>query len=730
MGVVYALDARKVASVQGSGLHMEMTMHDAAATTAAEDEVDAILGRDPVQAYSRMDPHSRRDYRERIQMWAMRARRSGAEAARLAIDLAIQAGERHGMSDRRAHVGYFLTDDGIADFARALKAKLTWREKLRLRRQGALIFAYCALASLLCIGYGTSLVLLLDIRMAWPGKVLLALAVALFLSGMIPRWFNMAVTRTLVPRWMPRLDFRGGIPESAKTLVVIPCLLTSREGTHRLARTLERLHLGNVRAGVGYAMLSDFVDADAADQDGDETLLAHARAEISALNERHGGGFALLHRPRRWNPSEGRWIGWERKRGKLEELNAYLAGVASPFQTLHGDLGIVDGARYVLTLDDDNGNLSPGAVAALAGAMSHPLHRPVLSEDGKRVVAGFVILLPRTRISLPGDDEPSRMEQLLQSTIDIETGGDHYASESTVDDDQDVFGETVYLGKGIYDARVFHDLTHGLIAENTILNHDVLEGGLLRVGVVSDVLLDETFAPTFFAAVRRTHRWQRGDWQQIPWLFPKIRNAAGVRVDNTLSLFGRWKLAQNIVRLLFPISAILCFVLGWATSGRPGLWTLSLLAIVWLPPLFELLLGVARGVFAGEVAAMARGLWAALSMRMGAFIFGVHHAQTAFDAVARASYRMWISHRKMLEWTASIMDTAQRGLTLGQYVRLMWFSPVFATAVVVFISHVNRPALSSAIPFAVLWFMAPIVAWWWSQKLEGESNAPAPLAQS
>jgi hypothetical protein len=189
-------------------------------------------------------------------------------------------------------------------------------------------------------------------------------------------------------------------------------------------------------------------------------------------------------------------------------------------------------------------------------------------------------------------------------------------------------------------------------------------------------------------------------------------------------------LAQNIVRLLFPISAILCFVLGWATSGRPGLWTLNLLAVVWLPPLFELLLGVARGVFAGEVAAMARGLWAALSMRMGAFIFGVHHAQTAFDAVARASYRMWISHRKMLEWTASIMDTAQRGLTLGQYVRLMWFSPVFATAVVVFISHVNRAALSSAIPFAVLWFMAPIVAWWWSQKLEGESNAPAPLAQS
>jgi hypothetical protein len=709
---------------------MEMTMHaDVAATTAAEDEVDAILGQDPVQAYARMDPRSRHDYRERIRMWAARARRSGSEVARLAVDLAAQAGERHGMSDRRAHVGYFLTDEGIADFARALKAKLTWREKLRLRRQGTLVFAYCTLASVLCLGVGTASVLLFDIRMPWPGKVLLGLAVALFLSGIIPGWFNMVISRALVPRWMPRLDFRGGIPESAKTLVVICCLLTSREGIHKLARTLERLHLGNVRTGVGYAMLSDFVDADAADADGDEALLAHARAEISALNERHGSGFALLHRPRRWNPSEGRWIGWERKRGKLEELNAYLAGEASPFQTMHGDLGIVDGVHYVLTLDDDNGNLSPGAVAALAGAMSHPLHRPVLSEDGKRVMAGFVIMLPRTRISLPDDDEASRMEQLLQSTVDIETSGEHYSPEPTVDVDQDVFGETVYLGKGMYDALMFHRLTRGLIAENTVLNHDALESGLLRAGVVSDVMVDETFVSTFFAASRRTHRWQRGDWQQIPWLFPKIRNAAGVRVENTLSLFGRWKLMQNIMRLLFPISAILCFVAGWATSGRPGLWTLSLLAIVWLPPLFGLLLGAIRSVLSMEFGAMLRGLWAAVSMRIGGFIFGVHHARIAFDAVVRASYRMWISHRKMLEWTASIMDTTQRSLTLGQYVRLMWFSPAFAVAVLWFIAHVNPPALSSAIPFAVLWSMAPIVAWWWSQKQDGE-RAPSPVSPS
>ena len=683
---------------------------------AATDEVDAILRQDPMQVFARMDARSRQDYRDRVRMWAGRARREAPEVARLVVELATQAGERHGPSDRRAHVGYFLVDDGIADLARALKTKTTWREALRLRRQGTLVFAYCALAGFICLGTGVAAVLLFDIRMPWPGQALLGLAVALFLSGIIPGWFNMVISRALVPRWMPRLDFRQGIPDSAKTLVVIPCLLTSREGTQKLARTLERLYLGSVRTGVGFAMLSDFVDADAETAEGDDTLLEHARAEISALNERHGGGFALLHRPRRWNPSEGRWIGWERKRGKLEELNAFLAGEASPFTTMHGDLGVVDGARYVLTLDDDNANLSPGAIAALAGAMAHPLHRPVLDAGGKRVVAGFVIMLPRFRISLPDDDEASRMEQLFQSTIDIETAGEHYSPEPTVDVDQDVFGETVYLGKGMYDAAMFHRLTRGLIAENTILNHDVLESGLLRAGLVSDVLLDETFAPTFLAATKRSHRWQRGDWQQIPWLFPTVRNAAGVRVENTVSLFGRWKLLQNIMRLLFPVSAILCFVAGWATSGRPGQWTLSLLAIVWLPSLFGLMLGAIRSALSGNLASMLRGMVAALSMRLGGFIFGVHHARVALDAVLRSSYRMWISHRKMLEWTASIMDTSQRGLTLWQYVRLMWFSPAFAIAVLVLVAKVNPPAITSALPFAALWSMAPWLAWWWSQK--------------
>ena len=698
----------------------------ASAATAGENAIDAILRRDPACAYARMDARSREDYRNRVSNWAERSRRSTDDVARLAIELATAAEHRHGAADRRAHVGYYLTDHGIADLAHGLQANLDWRERLRSRDPDRLLLAYCGLAYALCIAFGIASVWSFDIRMPPAGQVALALAAAIFISGIIPGWFNMFISRGFVPRLVPRLDFANGIPASAKTLVVIPSLLTSPAGVDRLAQTLERLYLDNPGCGAGYAILSDFVDADAEHVDGDDALLETARARIDALNSRHGGGFALLHRPRRWNAGEGRWIGWERKRGKLEELNAFLAGEAAPFDTMHGDLDVVAGARYVLTLDDDNAELSPGAVHQLAGALAHPLHRPVLAEDGRRVEAGFVILLPRPIFTLPQNDAPSRLEKLFHSTVRIETSAEHHVPEPVVDVDQDVFGQTVYMGKGIYDAHLFHRLTRGLIAENTILNHDALEGALVRAGVVTDVVLDEIFVPSFYAAARRTHRWQRGDWQLIPWLLPTIRDAAGRRVKNPLSLFGRWKLFQNLLRVLSPIAAIVCFVVGWATSGEPGAWTLNLLAVAWIPSLVGMLPGMVRSLLSGQFGWMVRGALASLSMRAAPFIFAVEYARNALDAALRASYRMWISRRRMLEWTASIVVSSQRGLTLTEYYRMLWCSPVFAIALVCLIARSNPPALWSALPFAALWTMAPFIAWWWSQKPGAKTTAPAP----
>jgi hypothetical protein len=464
-------------------------------------------------------------------------------------------------------------------------------------------------------------------------------------------------------------------------------------------------------------MLSDFVDADSEQADGDDALLEEACAQISALNERHGGGFVLLHRPRRWNPAEHRWIGWERKRGKLEELNAYLVGGATPYQTMHGDLDKVTGARYVLTLDDDNANLTPGAIHQLAGALAHPLNRAVLDKEGTRVETGHALLQPRVMVSLPMNSTPSRLEKLFNWMVEFETTDEYRSDQPIVDSDQDVFGQTCYYGKGIYDVELFHRLTHGLIAENTVLTHDALEGGLVRSGTVTDLLLHETFPPTFHNSATRTHRWQRGDWQLIPWLFPTIRNASGMHVKNPLSLFGRWIIFHNLIRIVFPVAALICFVIGWAAFAMPGIWTLNLLAVAWIPALVGLLFGTIHNVLSGSrIGPIVRGLWASLSLRGATFIFAVDQAQNAFDAAARASFRMLVSRRKLLEWSASVLESTRPDPTLAQYTRMMWFSPAFAVAVVWLVARVNPPALSSAIPFAGLWFVAPFIAWWWSQK--------------
>jgi hypothetical protein len=692
---------------------------------AIKDDVAAILSRDPIGAYAHMDVLSRADYDDRVSMWAKRSRRHPNEVAKAAIGLAIQASQCYGTSDRRSHVGYFLTDNGIADLAAALGTKLVFQEKLRLHYSSNL-FAYCAMVFLTCGAYGVLSVWRFGIDLPWFGKALLALACTIYVSRIVPGWLSLFLSRMLVPQWMPRLDFSAGIPASAQTLVVVPCLLTSREGIHRLAQTLEGLYQNNLSANAGYALLSDFVDASTQHASSDDTLLEEACVQISLLNERHGGGFVLLHRPRRWNPGENRWIGWERKRGKLEEFNAYLLGGKSPYQVMHGDSVRVMGTKYVVTVDDDIVDFTPGAIHKLAGALAHPLNRAVLDKEGTRVEAGYVLLQPRVMVALAKNSMPSRLEKQFNWMVELETTETFRSDEPSIDIDQDVFGQSTYYGKGIYDVELFHRLTHGLIAENTVLTHDALEGGLVRTGLVTDILLHEAFAPTVHSFVTRTHRWQRGDWQLIPWLLPTVRDASGARVKNILSPFGRWIIFHNVMRILFPIVALTCLVVGWATSSMPGLWTLNLLAVAWIPAIVVLLVGIIRTLLSGRIGVMVRGVWSSLSMRSGQFIFGVDDAKNSFDAAARASFRMLVSHRKRLEWTASIIESSRPDPTLADYVRIMWFSPVFSIATVWFISWVNPPALSSVIPFAALWSSAPLVAWWWSQKPQEQTYSVQP----
>ena len=689
--------------------------HSVEAKPGANDELDAILDRDPAGAYPRMDARSRRDYRTCAEDWAARSRRAPAQAAQTALELAIAASQRHGRDDRRAHVGYFLLDRGVGELADALGVSLDARERIRLAPTPRKLALYYAAFFSVCLLYGLLSVRLFAFRLPPFGHALMVVLAALYLCPILQSWINMAMPRVLRSRRLPRLDFAAGLPARAQTLVAVPCLLTSRESAHKLARALETLYLDNRDAGAGYALLSDFVDAPDEHAPGEDALLQEACAQISALNERYGGGFALLHRPRRWNPNEGVWMGWERKRGKIEELNAYLLGGPSPFRLEHGDLSKLTGTKYVFVLDEDNSDLTAGAVQQLAAVLEHPLQRPAFAADGITVEAGYVLVQPRATVVLSKDSRPSRLEILVQSMIQIETGKPHDDGLPPVDANLELFGQVPYVGKGFYDVAHFHRIMHGRVPENSTLNHDVLEGGTVRAAVVGDIVLRDTFTPRCYSAVNRLHRWMRGDRQLLPWLLPHVRNAAGERIVNALSPFARWQIFYNAVRMLFPSASLLCFALGWASSPTPGGWTLYLLAVAWVPALVELAPKLLRNLRASRLRATASGAWSWLCLRSASFLFGVDQAHNSLDAALRCSYRMLVSHRRMLEWTASSVVSA-RDPGLAQYLRMMWSSPAVAIAVTGVVAWVNPRALSSALPFATMWFFAPFIAWWWSQK--------------
>ena len=266
--------------------------HSVEAKPGANDELDAILDRDPAGAYPRMDARSRRDYRTCAEDWAARSRRAPAQAAQTALELAIAASQRHGRDDRRAHVGYFLLDRGVGELADALGVSLDARERIRLAPTPRKLALYYAAFFSVCLLYGLLSVRLFAFRLPPFGHALMVVLAALYLCPILQSWINMAMPRVLRSRRLPRLDFAAGLPARAQTLVAVPCLLTSRESAHKLARALETLYLDNRDAGAGYALLSDFVDAPDEHAPGEDALLQEACAQISALDERYGGGLA------------------------------------------------------------------------------------------------------------------------------------------------------------------------------------------------------------------------------------------------------------------------------------------------------------------------------------------------------------------------------------------------------------------------------------------------------
>ncbi|MDQ6645629.1 MAG: cyclic beta 1-2 glucan synthetase, partial [Pseudomonadota bacterium] len=456
-----------------------------------------------------------------------------------------------------------------------------------------------------------------------------------------------------------------------------------------------------------------------------------ARMRIEALNDRYNSidadRFFLFHRPRRWSETEQKWMGHERKRGKLADLNGLLRGNAHDrFMLTVGDVEALPTVQYVITLDTDT-ELPRDAAQAFVGTIDHPLNRAVYDPQLRRVVSGYAILQPRVGISLPSTAR-SRYAQLYGS----DAGIDPY-TRAVSDVYQDVFHEGSFIGKGIYAIDPFERTLDGRFPENRILSHDLVEGCHARAGLLSDVQLFEEYPARYAADVKRRHRWIRGDWQLLPWLLPWAPTARKGWQRNALTALSRWKILDNLRRSLVPTSLLILLVVGWLWLSPALSWTLAVLSMVLVPPLLSAMLEFVQKprdvqldqhVRAGFDAGMQHFWRMALALA-----WLPHEVMYQLDAIVRTLWRMAVSRHHLLQWQTSSDVEKQGNQTPAALWRVMWIGPALAVILTV-VLLLHRPLMAIlAAPLLLLWLLSPTIAWWISQPRVPAVFAPS-LAQT
>jgi cyclic beta-1,2-glucan synthetase len=681
----------------------------------ATSTVESTLRGEAAGIYAAMDFSTRDRYRHAIEEIARRSLMSEEQVAAAAVELARARNDTP--TDRAGHVGYFLIDRGRRELHHAVGMRRSLKHwVVHKGRQlafpayaGAVALFVCAVAAL-AFWWGS--------RYGLHGGTLAMMTVLAGFCGSraaiaIVQWM---ATLIVHPRSLPRMDFsKNGIPPDCRTAVVVPTLLTSEAEIDDLLEELEIRYLASRDPSLSFVLLTDFRDAEEETTPQDAPLLEQARTGINALNAKYGdidgGSFFLFHRARRWNERERVWMGWERKRGKLEEFNAHLRGKAARFQEIVGPAERLKNVKYVITLDSDT-QLPRDAARQLVGTLAHPLNRPHYDEKIGRVTEGYGILQPLVADGLPSCNN-SRFAQLFCG----EPGIDPY-TRAVSDVYQDVFEEGSYVGKGIYDVDAFQKAIGERLPENQILSHDLLEGSHARAALVSDVVLYEEHPSAYPVDVSRRHRWIRGDWQIAPWLLPSVPGAGGRPSHNPISMLSRWKILDNMRRSLISVAVLALLVAGWFLPGQAGFDTLLVLGIFFIPSLLTSLEQLTRQMsqlhFGQRVRLIARSVGRQIMQECFTFACLPYDAYLSVDAIARTVVRLLFTRRRLLEWrTTRDVQQSHRNSLPGFYVS-MWVQPAVAAAVSVAMAKWERSVVGISAPITTIWLAAPAVAWWLS----------------
>ncbi len=740
----------------------------------AASSLELALRKDPAGIYSLMDFKTRDLYRKEIELLSFASGQEENEIAKITLDLALNSSaEKPGSTgtvagtnrdespraDPLPHVGeYLLGKDRIE-----LEHRIGYHpdSRVAIKRWGAqhanvlylgsIFFLSLFILGLISLEINLPEIFLSGDPLQWITILVLAISLLIPVLTVSTSLVNWLVTLWIKPRILPKLNFMGGIPGPYRTLVVIPALITSDREIDNLTRQLEMNFLRNQEPGLLFALLTDFGDADHETLPEDEEMIRYTATAIENLNARYGRltpedslsadcrapqaneamdlgsdeqteqpnvegaqRFYLFHRKRLWNQSEGRWMGWERKRGKLHELNRLLRGSEdTSFSTISGatqDRAELQCVRFVITLDADT-ILPRGAARRLVGALAHPLNHGKFNDQTGQVFSGYTVLQPRMEIH-PRSANFSWFTRIFAG----DAGLDLY-TRAVSDAYQDLFGEGSYVGKGIYDVDAFERSVEKHIPENSVLSHDLLEGIMGRAALVTDITMIEDYPSNYYVQVKRQQRWIRGDWQLLPWLIHPEK--FGIK----LTSIDRWKMIDNLLRSLLAPALLTIFILGMLSMPElTGFWMSIILLSLGIPVLTSAVRSAMQTLGGENFGAVFRPIRSSLLRWLLAVVFLPYEAYNALDAILTTLYRLMISHHNLLQWTTAAQTAHLFGLQV--YRNTVWLRMIVATLFALMLTSGIQlaylfngnigiaPPLIFATPFLLLWIFSPVIDHW------------------
>ncbi|MCH8534813.1 MAG: glycosyltransferase 36 [Flavobacteriaceae bacterium] len=686
--------------------------------------IESLLKQDPSGHYTEMDFQTRDSYRRTVERLSRYSIYTETEVGNFALELAKAQSDNKDKNSIKQHVGYYLVAEGYNELIDKIRYNIPFRERIH-RALETYFPLYLLLISLftlsllgvLCLATGV-----FSYTLPWIIAVMLiAFFPALDLSiTTIHRFFSFF----LPPRILPKMNYKEKIPQNSRTLVVVPTIFTTSKDALRQIDAMEIHYLANSEDSLQFALLSDFTDANKKHIKVDEVILKTAEKAINQLNTKYpscyGDRFFMLHRERLWNPSENTWMGWERKRGKLEELNNLICNPnsVSSYCWLAGNfLNSIKTTpvQFVITLDADT-KLPPGSAKKLISTIAHPLNRAFYDLSKERITNGYSIIQPRISFS-PESANKTWFAKIFSGNVGI----DPY-SAAVSDIYQDLTGEAIFTGKGIYDVRVFHAVLHHRLPENRILSHDLIESAYVRTGLATDIELFDDYPSTYANYTKRNHRWTRGDWQIASWLLPKAPGPNG-KTNNPLNLLSKWKIFDNLRRSLNFLFLLIFLIAGlfWL-PGSGWVWMIGVFGILAFPTYVsmssDLLNRPARVRWKLHIDKVRENFKMNAIQAISTIIILPHQAFVQFDAVCRTLYRLLISKKRLLEWTtASHLEHISHNSFIA-YLRIMILPVLLGVSFFVFAILKAPSYLWIVAPFFIAWTGSPLFVWLISQTIK------------